>query len=138
MTELFESLFHLFPRLHWQDYLDFLIIYYVIYRVLLLIKGTRAVQMLTGFGIIIIVFLLSKILGLYTLYFLLKQILSPLVIIFIVIFQDDIRRALAHVGRNPFLSAGPSIEEIHMVDEIVKACFSLAQKKVGSLVRSEE
>jgi diadenylate cyclase len=121
-------------EIRWQDIVDFFIIYYVFYRALLLIRGTRAMQMLTGFGIVIIVFLLSKNLGLYTVYVMLKELLSPLVIIIIIIFQDDIRRGLIHFGKNPFLPNIRKLEESHVVEEVLKAAYSMAEKRVGAII----
>jgi len=129
--EYLPSLLH---HLRWQDFFDFFIIYYLIYRIFLLIKGTRAIQILTGFGIVIVIFLFSKNFGFYTLYVLLKELLSPLVIIIIIIFQDDIRRALAHVGKNPFFSGLSKIEDIHVIDEILKAAFTMAERRLGGII----
>src|SRR3989338_329540 len=129
-----EHLPPILQHIRWQDAVDFLIIFYLIYRALLLIKGTRAIQMLTGFGIVIVIFLLSKNFGFYTLYVLLKELLSPLVIIIIIIFQDDIRRALAHVGKNPFFSGLSKIEDIHVIYEILKAAFTMAERRLGGII----
>ena len=120
--------------IRWQEAIDFLIIYYIVYRILLLIKGTRAIQMLTGFGVVILAFLVSKNFGFYTSYIILRELLSPLVIILIIIFQDDIRRALAHFGRNPFFSGVSKIEDIHIIEEILQAAFSMAKKRMGAII----
>ncbi|MBI3019568.1 MAG: TIGR00159 family protein [Deltaproteobacteria bacterium] len=132
-----EYLPSLFQHLRWQDFFDFVIIYYLIYRIFLLIKGTRAIQILTGFGIVIVVFLLSKNLGFYTLYVLLKELLSPLVLIVIIIFQDDIRRALAHVGKNPFFSVQGKIPDVQIIDTVLKAAYSMAEKRIGAIIALE-
>ncbi len=126
-----------FHHIRWQDVVDFIVIYYLIYRSLLLIKGTRALQILTGFGIVIIIFLLSKNFGFYTLYILLKELLSPLVIIVIILFQDDIRRALAHVGKNPFFSGVRKISDIHVIDEVINAAYAMAERRIGAILAIE-
>ncbi|MBI2608867.1 MAG: TIGR00159 family protein [Deltaproteobacteria bacterium] len=131
---MFDFFSYFFRDFRWQDILDFIIMFYLAYRVLLLIKGTRAVQMLTGIGFIIIAFLLSAKLELHTLHWILNKFLSPIVLIFIILFQDDIRRALSHVGKNPFFSKLSFIEETQIIDELVKACLSMAQKKIGALI----
>src|SRR3989338_9607078 len=115
-----EHLPPILQHIRWQDAVDFLIIFYLIYRALLLIKGTRAIQMLTGFGIVIEIFLFSKNFGFYTLYVLLKELLSPLVLVVIIIFQDDIRRALAHVGKNPFFSIQGKIPDTQIINTVLK------------------
>ena len=129
-----EFLNHVINALRWQDLVDFIIIYYLVYRMLLLIKGTRAIQMLTGFGVVILVFLLSRNFGFYTLYVMLKELLSPLVIVLIIIFQDDIRRALTHFGRNPLFSGANKREDIQVIEEICTAVFSMTQKKMGGII----
>lgn len=111
-----------------------LVVWYVIYRVLLLIKRTRAVQMLSGLGIIAIAYITSIWLDLYTLNWLLEKFFSNLFIIIVVLFQHEIRRGLAHIGRNPFFTSVSADEETLVVDEIVKASVQLAQKKLGALI----
>lgn len=117
-----------------MDLLDMVVVWFVIYRVLLLIKRTRAVQMLSGLGIVAIAYILSIWLDLYTLNWLLEKFFSNLFIIIVVLFQHEIRRGLAHIGRNPFFTGISAEEETHVIDEIVKASIQLAQKKIGALI----
>ncbi|MBK9294400.1 MAG: TIGR00159 family protein [Oligoflexia bacterium] len=117
-----------------MDVVDMVVVWYVIYRVLLLIKRTRAVQMLSGLGIIAIAYIASIWLDLYTLNWLLEKFFSNLFIIIVVLFQHEIRRGLAHIGRNPFFTSVSADEETLVVDEIVKASVQLAQKKLGALI----
>ena len=83
--------------------IDVLIVAYVIYRILLVIKGTRAIQMLIGLMLVIVVFFASKeeYLDLATLNWVLDKFISYFIVIVVVIFQSDIRRGLAQVGRSP-------------------------------------
>ncbi|MHB8381419.1 MAG: TIGR00159 family protein, partial [Candidatus Binataceae bacterium] len=78
------------PVPRWQDILDVLIVAYVIYRVALLIRGTRTMQMVLGLVIVGVAFVASQILGLYTLNWLLNNFLGSLFVILVVIFQADI------------------------------------------------
>lgn len=110
------------------------VVWFVIYRVLLLIKRTRAVQMLSGLGIIAIAYIASIWIDLYTLNWLLEKFFSNLFIIIVVLFQHEIRRGLAHIGRNPFFTSVSVSEETLVVDEIVKASVQLAQKQTGALI----
>jgi uncharacterized protein (TIGR00159 family) len=116
--------------------LDIAIVYYLIYRVLLSIKGTRAVPMLIGLIVIIVLFFLSggAFLGLSTFNWLLDNFISSLFIVVVVLFQADIRRALTSFGRSPLLSGFSSGAEAQVVDELVKAAVSLANQKIGALV----
>lgn len=116
------------------DVLDVAIVAFIIYRIFLLIKGTRAVQMLLGLAVILIVYVLSQFAGLYTLHWFLDNFLASIVLVIVVIFQNDIRRALMHVGRNPFFAGLSSREESEVIDELVKSCVNLANKKIGALI----
>ncbi|MGB6088342.1 MAG: hypothetical protein WBG26_02515, partial [Candidatus Binataceae bacterium] len=90
------------PVPRWQDILDVLIVAYVIYRIALLIRGTRTMQMVLGLVIVGVAFVASQILGLFTLNWLLNNFLGSLFVILVVIFQADIRRALTRVGAQSF------------------------------------
>src|SRR5690349_16666972 len=90
------------PALRWQDALDILIVAFVIYRIITLIRGTRTVQMVLGLVLIGVAFVGSQMLGLFTLNWLLNNFLGSLIVILVVIFQSDIRRALARMGAGPF------------------------------------
>jgi uncharacterized protein (TIGR00159 family) len=117
-----------------KDVIDILIVAYVIYRIILLVRGTRAAQMLVGLAAIIAAFIVSQRLELTTLYWILDNFLSSIVLIIIVIFQHDIRRALSQFGRNPFFGTRLSSSEVRMVEEVVKASVSLAAKRIGALI----
>jgi len=116
----------------WQDIVDILIVAFIIYRVILLIKGTRAVQMLFGIFILIVVYFAARELELLTLYWLLGSFLSSIFLIIIIIFQRDIRRALTQVGQTPFSKTHE--ETVHALVEIVKATKQLTQRKLGALI----
>ena len=116
------------------DLLDIFLVAFIIYRIILLIKGTRAVQMLLGLAVVLIVYVASQLAGLYTLHWLLDNFLSSIILVIVVIFQNDIRRALIHVGRNPFFADLSFKEEDEVIDELVKACVNMANKKIGALI----
>ncbi|ALC17536.1 membrane protein [Desulfuromonas soudanensis] len=116
------------------DLLDILLVAFIIYRIILLIKGTRAVQMLVGLAVILIVYVGSQVGGLYTLHWLLENFLSSIILVIIVIFQSDIRRALIHVGRNPFFADLSYKEETEVIEELIKACVNMANKRIGALI----
>lgn len=128
----------IFAQLRWQDILDILLVYLVVYRLLLLIRGTRAVQILTGIGIVSVAFILSDRLRLFVLNYMLKQFFEYLFIIMVILFQDEIRRALANMGRNPFLAgASAKSKAAHVLEEICKTANILAAKRVGALIALE-
>ena len=128
MIEIFQN-----PR--WLlDILDILLVAFIIYRIILLIKGTRAVQMLVGLAVLLLVYVGSQLGGLYTLNWILDNFLSSIILVIVVIFQNDIRRALIHVGRNPFFADLTFREETKVIDELVKGFVALSQKRLGALV----
>lgn len=131
MTELLD----MFKGLRWLfDLLDIVLVAFIIYRIILLIKGTRAVQMLLGLAVILLVYFVSRFFGLYTLHWLLDNFLASIILVIIVIFQSDIRRALLHVGRNPFFADDSYCEADEIINEITKACVSMANRKIGALI----
>jgi uncharacterized protein (TIGR00159 family) len=116
-----------------QDAIDILIIAYVIYRIIDLIRGTRAVQMLIGLGVVFLIYLSSQSFQLYTLNWILDNFLSSILLVIVVIFQDDIRRALTRVGSRTFMGREPQLQQQDL-EEIVRAAVSLASKKIGGLL----
>ncbi|HUO05945.1 MAG TPA: diadenylate cyclase CdaA [Candidatus Binataceae bacterium] len=120
------------PPPRWQDVLDILIVAYVIYRIALLIRGTRTVQMVVGMIIVGVAFVMSQVLGLFTLNWLLKNFLGSFFVILVVIFQADIRRALTRVGAQSFFGPRPSVATA--ADEIATAVAWMAARKMGALI----
>ena len=116
------------------DVLDIAIVAYIIYRIILLIRGTRAVQMLLGLAVVFAVYVASRVVDLHTLNWFLSNFLSSIILVIVVIFQNDIRRALIHVGRNPFFGSLSTDEESVAIDELVKACGILGGRKIGALI----
>jgi diadenylate cyclase len=130
-------MFDVFANIRLLDLLDVSIVAFIIYRIILLIKGTRAVQMLLGLAVILAVYLASRVGDLHTLNWFLSNFLSSIILVIVVIFQNDIRRALMHVGRNPFFGGMSYREESEVIDELVKACVSLGSRKIGALIAVE-
>lgn len=116
-----------------QDAIDISIIAFFIYRIIDLIRGTRAARMLVGLLVVFVTYLSSKSFELYTLNWILDNFLSSVLLVIVVIFQADIRRALTRVGSGPFfgLDRGLQGEEI---EEIVRAVVTLAGERTGALI----
>lgn len=119
--------------------LDMTIVYFVIYRILLLIKGTRAIQMLFGLVLILLFFFLSQdgYLNLSTTHWFLEKFIANFIIIIVIIFQRDIRRALAEVGRTSIFSGARAFEDTQVIEEIIKASTMLSSRKIGALIAIE-
>ena len=131
MTELFQQLKGSFRP---GDLIDIAIVALLVYRLILLIRGTRAMQMLTGLGILGIGFFASVALELTTTHWVLSYFFDYLILIVIVLFQDDLRKALTNVGKNPFFSSASEFEERAMIDEIARAAQRLARERIGALI----
>ncbi len=139
---MLEGLLHLFARRHFSevavDVADLLIVTYVVYRALLVLRGTRAMQMGTGLGVIFLVYVISKWAGFVTLFNLLSTLLSSIILIVVVVFQNDIRRGLMRVGSRAFLGGMSRQQESRVIDEVVAAATELARHRIGALICFEQ
>ncbi len=122
------------PR--WQDVLDVLIVAYVIYRIALLIRATRTAQMVVGLGIVAGAFVGSQMLGLFTLNWLLNNFFGSLIVILVVIFQADIRRALTGLGARSFFTSRTNVASI--AQELTDAAAWLSARRIGALIVLEQ
>jgi len=116
-----------------RDTIDILLVTAGIYWLLLLIRGTRAIQILVGLIVLIALSLASELFQLAALGMILERFLAYAVLIIVILFQNDIRRALARVGRGFFPSFSAE-QELQLVEEIVRAAGALSQKRHGALV----
>jgi uncharacterized protein (TIGR00159 family) len=144
MLELLEGFLHLFSRRPLGTVLtdigDILVVTYVVYRALLVLRGTRAMQMGMGLGVIFLVYVVSKWAGLITLFNLLNALLAPtsIILIVVVVFQNDIRRGLMRVGARAFFSGLARQQESKVIDEVVAAATDLARHRIGALIAFEQ
>jgi diadenylate cyclase len=121
----------------WRDALDILIVAFLIYNILMLIRGTRAMQMAIGLSVIASAYFIARAFDLLALEALSQQILFYLPFAIIVLFQHEIRRALASFGKNPLIALfAPRTEDSH-IDEIAEAAVNLAKHRVGALIAIE-
>ncbi len=131
-NHLMPEIFNSFSPLRWQDVADILIVSFIIYRAILLIRGTRAVQMLLGLFLVTFIYYLSSKLELLTLHLLLRYLLSSLFFILIIVFQKDIRRALTQMGKTPFQKNEDMA--VHEINEIITAVIYMARRRIGALI----
>ena len=138
---LYQGLYRLFaarpPRQVLRDVADIVIVAWVIYRALLVLRGTRAIQMAVGLGIVLLVYVGAKLLHFITLLNLLSWLLSSIVLIVVVIFQNDIRRALIRMGGTAWFTGGRE-QQSRVIDEVVAAATELARHRMGALVAFEQ
>lgn len=119
---------------HWWDALDILLVAFIIYQLLLFIRGTHAVQMALGAFVLVVLFWASLLLNLETVNWLLRTFLPFLVFGIIVIFQSEIRKVLAHLGKTPFLGVAGAKRKEEVIDEVVLAATTLASRKTGAIM----
>jgi len=121
-------------QLVFKDFVDLILVSLVIYRALLLTKKSGAVQILSGIGVLAIVYFVSIWFDLATFRWILDLVFSNLFLIVVILFQAEIRRALAQIGSNPFFLGQSAIEARHNIEELSQGAIQLAQKGVGALI----
>jgi diadenylate cyclase len=137
MFEGFRQLFA--PRALSQiaiDLIDIFIVAYLVYRVLLVLRGTRAMQM--GIGLVFLggIYVLGRWMGLVTLTTLLSTLLSSIILVIVVVFQNDLRRGLMRAGR-PLLGGLVRNDETKVIEEVVAAASELARLRYGAIITWE-
>jgi len=122
-------------RFGWRDVVDILIVAIVIYEILKLIRGTRAVQMALGAGLLVGMFYLSSWAHLSTVNWLIRNLVGYVVFALIVLFQTDIRRALAHFGRAPFIRLFTRTDDAdEVIEELAVAATLLSGQRIGAII----
>ncbi|WP_339099689.1 diadenylate cyclase CdaA [Candidatus Enterococcus lemimoniae] len=126
-----------------RDYIinviDILVVWYLVYKLIMLVKGTKAVQLLKGVAVFIVIRILSEIIGLHTLSWLMNQVIMYGVIAAVVIFQPEVRRGLEHLGRSSFFRTSKSEqqEDEKMVLAFDRAIQYMSKRKIGALITVE-
>src|SRR5919106_4963686 len=138
MSEYLSGLLRYRPPVGWWDLLDILIVSILIYEFLKLIRGTRAVQMAVGSMLVVALFYVSRLAPLQTVNWLVRNMLVYVAFAAIVIFQSDIRRALAHFGQAPFFRYFNRQETANeTIEEVVVAATMLSQQRIGAIIAVE-
>ncbi|EGJ51573.1 diadenylate cyclase CdaA [Desulfocurvibacter africanus] len=126
-----------FTQITWKEILDFVLVSFVYYRLILLVKGTRAVPVMYGLVLVVLLYYFSSELGLTTLNWLLQNFLGSIFLIIIILFQADIRKGLAAVGTGGLFRRDRGVHE-KTLEEIVRALTAMAQMRVGALIVIEK
>lgn len=128
-----------FPFRIW-DLVDILVVAFVVYQILMLIRGTRAVQLVTGLGLLFLAYVVSRWLGLYTLQWLLSYVGLVVPIALLVLFQPELRRMLEQLGRGSVLLVGFTPHgldreaAIRLINDVARAARILGSRKIGALI----
>ena len=134
-----RELFGTLKTIQWQDVLDIILVTYLIYRVVLLVRSTSAMRIAKGFIAILVVSALTQITKLWTLHFLLSQVLAVGLLALVILFQPELRRMMDHLGSSVslrrFLSPEKKLDEMDMIiSQTVKACEIMGRERVGALI----
>lgn len=113
---------------------DVLLVSFLMYRALLVIRGTRALPMLLGLVAVAVVYFIAKRIGLVTLAWLIDSVFNSFILLVVVIFQDDIRRALTKMGSQPFLFKQSKSVSDRVQEEIALAAHRMSKAKLGSII----
>ncbi|HEX2205922.1 MAG TPA: diadenylate cyclase CdaA [Longimicrobium sp.] len=136
MSDFFTQVGFLGPN--WKDLLEILIVAYVFYRVLLVLAGTRAIQMLLGLFLVVGVYAAARLFNLDLLEYLLATLFQFGVIAALVVFQPELRSALAQLGQNRLFRFFTRLEEREVAGEIVEAVEELSRDKTGAIIAVEQ
>jgi uncharacterized protein (TIGR00159 family) len=120
-----------------RDAADLLITYYLIYRISLVLRGTRAVQIGLGLALLLVLYGVSKYFQLSTLFAILGTVLPSAILIIVVVFQEDIRRGLMRMGSGAWLGTG-RYQEVRVIDEVISAATELARHRIGAIIGFEQ
>ncbi|OED35398.1 TIGR00159 family protein [PVC group bacterium (ex Bugula neritina AB1)] len=116
----------------WRPFVEIFIISVAIYYVTKFIRGTLSENLLKGLGLIFVIFVISQKLEFLVINWLLTKVFAISLIVFLILFQPELRRVLAKIGQNRIL--GNFLREKSFVHEIVKACIFLSSKRIGALI----
>lgn len=141
MDDLINSIVSSFEHFTIVDFLDIVIIAYLIYRLLLITMQSRAIQVIKGVGFILIAWRLAELAGLSAVAWVIKYILNAGALVLVIIFQPEIRKALEHIGGTK-LFGKMTVTDVKQSEviatEIVKACTDMSKKKIGALIILEK
>lgn len=129
-----DNIGFILSHIRFLDFVDMFLVWVVVYRILILIKKTGTIQMLSGLGVLAIAYILSIWFEFFTFNWILEKFFSNLFVIVVILFQAEIRRALAQIGSNPFFSDVSGVQETYVIEEIAKAAFQIAQREHGALI----
>lgn len=133
---------YILSSFNWRAILDIAVVTVILYQLLMLIKGTRAVQLIKGLFVLVMVSILARQLGLTTLTWMLDKVWTMLIVALPIVFQPELRRALEQLGRGKFITMHPvtagAEEYKKMIDELVRCAQVLSQNRIGALIVYEK
>lgn len=143
ITQWFEIIrAHLMTPDFWINTLDILVVWFLVYKAIMFLRGTKAIQLVKGVAVILVIRILSGWIGLNTISWLMDQVITYGVIAAVVIFQPEIRRGLEHLGRGTlFKKKGHGNLDRSQDDQIIqaydKAIQYMSKRRIGALITIE-
>jgi len=126
--------FDFLVNFRWQDIIDIAILTVIIYRILLMLRGTRTIQIISGFLLVAIFFYFADIFNLIGSTWVLRNIFNSIVIVFIVLFQSDIKMALAQMGATTVFHDSHLGESSNILESIYTVCEHFSNQRIGALI----
>ena len=122
------------------DIVDILLVWYLVYKLIMILKGTRSIQLLKGIGIIVLIKLAAVTLQLQTIDWIMNRVIQWGVVAVIIVFQPEIRRGLEHLGKTGFRKKAKRSVNMseRLVTELDKAVQYMAKRKIGALISIEQ
>jgi uncharacterized protein (TIGR00159 family) len=121
-----------------KDAIDVFLVYYLAYRALLVLRGTRAMQVGLGLALVFGLYVVAQALRLVTVISVMGTLISSMLLIIVVVFQSDIRRGLQRVGSRAWFGNLVRAQETKVIDEVVEAATELARHRIGALITFEQ
>jgi len=121
-----------------RDILDIFLVYYIVYRALLVLRGTRAMQVGVGLAMVFVLYIVAQLLQLVTVLNIMGALISSMILIIVVVFQNDIRRGLQRVGSRAWFGGLARTQESKLIDAVVEAATDLARHRIGALITFEQ
>jgi uncharacterized protein (TIGR00159 family) len=121
-----------------RDALDIFLVYYIVYRALLVLRGTRAMQVGMGLAMVFVLYIVAQLLQLVTVLNIMGALISSMILIIVVVFQNDIRRGLQRVGSRAWFGGMMRSQESKVIDAVVEAATDLARHRIGALITFEQ
>ena len=122
------------PSFRIVDLIDIALVAFIIYGILLFIRGTRAVQILSGLLLVLGMFVVARRLGMVTFQWIVGNFLGYLIVILVVIFQAEIRRGLAKMGQSRIFGRMPPATAPAFLEGIARSAFALSSARTGAIL----
>ena len=137
--EFYETVIHALANMRWTDYVDIIVVAFIIYRLLPWLRSAGSMRLVRAVFVVLVVLWVTDILDIYTLHFILEKLVSVGLIALIILFQPELRRLLDHVGNVQFKKL-LGVERSHhqewenVINQTVMACEQLSHDRMGALI----